>query len=124
MADVADAPDIPRDADGPVFAEPWQARAFAIVVKLCGDGHYSWDDFRDRLTAEIGTADAAGDDVTGYYEHWLAACETLLAERGIAAVEELAACKAYLAVNRPPPTEAVDNPVVVDPGRGPAPGDD
>ena len=27
-------PGLPRDETGPVFAEPWQAQAFALVVKL------------------------------------------------------------------------------------------
>jgi len=27
-------PHIPRDEHGPVFAEPWQAQAFALAVKL------------------------------------------------------------------------------------------
>ena len=50
----------PTVDDAPVFAEPWQARAFAVVVKLCQDGHAEWDDFQRRLIAEIGAADAAG----------------------------------------------------------------
>lgn len=52
-----------------MFDEPWQAHTFAIVVKLCEDGAYPWDDFRDRLIAEIGVADAAGDEMAGYYTH-------------------------------------------------------
>ena len=107
---------IPRDAGGPVFAEPWQARAFAVVVRLCQDGHYEWDDFRQRLIAEIGAADAAGDDATGYYEHWLSACEKLLAARGMTDAGDLAARKADVAANRPAPTRAVANPVAVDRG--------
>lgn len=107
---------IPRDADGPVFAEPWQARVFAVVVRLCEDGHYEWDAFRQRLIDEIGEADAAGDGKTGYYEHWLAACEALLAARGMAEAGDLAARKAHIAANRPPPTRAVANPVAVDRG--------
>jgi len=27
-------PDLPRDDDGPVFAEPWQAQAFAMTLAL------------------------------------------------------------------------------------------
>lgn len=104
----------PGDADGPVFAEPWQARAFALVVALVGDGRVDWEDFRRRLIAEIGAATAAGDDATGYYEHWLRACERLLAARGIAAADELAAVKADLAAHPPHPTAAAANPVGVD----------
>ena len=88
---------IPRDQDGPVFDEPWQARVFAVIVKLCQDGRYDWSVFQQRLIDEVGVADAARDDVTGYYEHWLAAAD-----------------KAHVAVNRPHPTTAVPNPVAVD----------
>lgn len=28
--------------DGPAFAEPWQARAFAMVVSLHDRGLYTW----------------------------------------------------------------------------------
>ena len=35
---LADLPLLPRDADGPVFAEPWQAQAFAVVVELMEAG--------------------------------------------------------------------------------------
>ena len=107
----------PTVDDAPVFAEPWQARAFAVVVKLCQDGHAEWDDFQRRLIAEIGAADAAGDDATGYYEHWLAACERLLVERGLAAPGDLARRKAAAAASRPPPTRAVANPIAIDPAR-------
>ncbi len=107
----------PPADDTPVFTEPWQARAFAVVVQLCQDGHTEWDEFQRRLIAEIGAADAAGDDATGYYEHWLAACERLLAERGLAAPGDLARRKAEAAASRPPPTKAVANPVAIDPAR-------
>ncbi len=79
----------PPAGDTPVVTEPWQARAFAVVVQLCRDGHAEWDDFQRRLIAEIGAADAAGDAATGYYDHWLAACEGLLVERGLAAAAAL-----------------------------------
>ena len=107
---------IPRDAGGPVFAEPWQARAFAVVVRLCRDGHVEWDAFRLRLMAEIAAADSAGDTTTGYYEHWLAACEALLAARGMAEAGDLAARQVDIAAHRPPPTTAVANPVAIDRG--------
>ena len=107
----------PNADDTTVFTEPWQARAFALVVKLCQDGHYDWDEFQRRLIAEIGAADAAGDAATGYYEHWLAACERLLIERGLAAPGDLAARKAVAAASRPPPTKAVANPIAIDPAR-------
>ena len=32
--DLAALPRLPRDADGPVFAEPWQAQVFALALDL------------------------------------------------------------------------------------------
>ena len=48
-----DLPGLPRDAGGPVFAEPWQARAFALAVQLHARGAFEWPAFaaawrRDR----------------------------------------------------------------------------
>ena len=34
----------PGDAQGAVFEEPWQAHAFAIVMCLYQNGHYTWPD--------------------------------------------------------------------------------
>lgn len=105
---------IPRDGDGPVFNEPWQARVFAVIVKLCQDGRYDWSVFQQRLIDEVGAADAARDDVTGYYQHWLAAAEKLLVAENMVSIDELADRKAHVAANRPYPTTAVPNPVAVD----------
>jgi len=105
---------IPRDGNGPVFDEPWQARVFAVIVKLCQDGRYDWNVFQQRLIHEVGAADAARDDVTGYYEHWLAAAEKLLVAEGMVSAGELTDRKAHVAANRAHPTTAVSNPVAVD----------
>ncbi len=35
---LADLPRLPRDEGGPVFAEPWQAQAFALAVNLSESG--------------------------------------------------------------------------------------
>ena len=34
-------PGIPRDADGPVFREPWEAQAFAMAVTLQARGLFT-----------------------------------------------------------------------------------
>src|ERR1700682_266163 len=67
-------PGIPRDADGPVFCEPWEAQAFAMALTLHARGLFSWNEWADTLADEIKRAQAAGDADTGetYYRHWLA----------------------------------------------------
>ena len=35
-------PSIPRDADGPVFREPWEAQAFAMTLALHERGLFTW----------------------------------------------------------------------------------
>jgi nitrile hydratase accessory protein len=83
---LADAvPGVPRDAEGPVFREPWEAQAFALAVALHERGVFTWPEWAAALAAEIQRAEAAGDPGTGetYYRHWLAALERLLAERRV-----------------------------------------
>ena len=79
-------PGIPRDADGPVFREPWEAQAFAMTLALYDKGLFTWSEWAQTLGAEIKRAQAAGDPDTGetYYLHWLAALERLVAEKGAA----------------------------------------
>lgn len=107
--------ELPRAGDGPVFAEPWQARIFAVVARLCEEGHYPWDDFKALLIDEIAHHGAA--DGHDYYACWLAACERLVTQRGFVAADELAARKAHLAAHPPHQTHAAPGPVAVDPAR-------
>jgi nitrile hydratase accessory protein len=76
---------IPRDADGPVFGEPWQAQAFALTVALHERGLFSWTEWAAVLADEIKRAQASGDPDTGdtYYHHWMAALERLIADKGV-----------------------------------------
>ena len=82
---LAALPPLPRDADGPVFDEPWQAQAFALAVKLSELGHFSWKTWARTLAEEIAAADARGepDDGSRYYHHWVAALERLVVERNL-----------------------------------------
>jgi nitrile hydratase accessory protein len=77
---------IPRDEDGPVFREPWEAEAFALAVSLNERGLFTWKEWAKILGEEIKKAQAAGDPDTGetYYQHWLATLERILSEKGIA----------------------------------------
>ena len=85
-------PGIPRDAEGPVFREPWEAQAFAMALALHERGLFTWPQWAATLGDEIKRAQAAGDPDTGetYYHHWLAALERLVAEKGVATRETLA----------------------------------
>ena len=82
---LSDLPPLPRDEGGPVFAEPWQAQAFALAVKLSDEGHFTWKEWSEALAAELkGAADRGEpDDGTHYYEHWLATLERLLNAKGL-----------------------------------------
>jgi nitrile hydratase accessory protein len=85
-------PGIPRDGDAPVFREPWEAQAFAIVVALNARGLFTWTEWAATLGEEIKRAQAAGDPDLGttYYRHWLAALERLVARKGVASRATLA----------------------------------
>ena len=85
-------PSIPRDAEGPVFREPWEAQAFAMTLALHERGLFSWPEWAAMLGEEIKRAQAAGDPDTGetYYRHWLNALERIVAAKGLADVTMLA----------------------------------
>jgi len=76
-------PRLPRDEGGPVFAEPWQAQAFALAVRLSRQGHFTWKEWAATLADELKAASDRGepDDGSHYYHHWLAALERLVAEK-------------------------------------------
>ena len=100
MSDSAlSSPGLPlwTTADGetaPVFAEPWQAQAFAMTLQLHQRGLFSWPEWAAALSAQIAAAQAAGDADLGdtYYHHWLAALESLVSAKGAAQADELAHC--------------------------------
>ena len=76
---------IPRDNEGPVFREPWEAHAFAMALALHARGLFTWPEWAATLADEIKRAQAAGDPDTGetYYRHWLNTLERLVAEKGV-----------------------------------------
>ena len=78
-------PSLPRDEGGPVFAEPWEAQAFALAVKLSEQGHFTWKEWAAALAEELKAAADRGepDDGSRYYHHWLAALERLATAKGL-----------------------------------------
>jgi nitrile hydratase accessory protein len=83
---LSDLRRLPRDEGVPVFAEPWQAQAFALAVKLSEQGHFTWKEWVAALANELQAAARCGepDDGSRYYEHWLAALESLVTAKGLA----------------------------------------
>jgi len=81
----------PEGDTGRKFAEPWQAQAFALAVRLSAEGRFTWNEWTNALAAQLQAAAARGepDDGSRYYEHWLAALESLVAEKRLASADEL-----------------------------------
>ncbi|MEM9247715.1 MAG: nitrile hydratase accessory protein [Pseudomonadota bacterium] len=72
-------------ADGaPVFAEPWEAQAFAMAVHLHARGAFTWDEWAAALSTEIHSGAARS-----YYAHWLTALERIAAEKNLTSATEL-----------------------------------
>jgi len=88
---LAAIPSIPRDEDGPVFAEPWQAQAFAMTLALYERGLFTWPEWTQVFSEEIKSAQQAGDPDLGdtYYDHWLNALERLVTEKGASTRSDL-----------------------------------
>ena len=91
MTNFTPLPLQPHDDDGPVFAEPWQAQAFALAVKLSEHGHFTWAEWAETLSAEIQAAVDGGDADLGdtYYEHWMRALERLSLEKHLVTSESM-----------------------------------
>lgn len=83
--------DTPRNA----FAEPWQAQAFALAVRLSEAGHFTWTEWTAALGAQLQAAADRGepDDGSRYYEYWLAALEGLVTSKGLTDTRSLATRK-------------------------------
>ncbi len=84
---MAGFPAIAEEPDEPPFHADWEAHVFALNGALIKRGVYNLDEFRDaieRMPAQEYLA-------SSYYEKWFAAITTLLAEKGLATPDELAA---------------------------------
>src|ERR1041385_7858892 len=49
-------PSLPKDKGEPIFAEPWEAQAFAMAVKLSELGCFTWKEWAAALAAELRSA--------------------------------------------------------------------
>ena len=95
LPDLADVPGLPQDADGAVFAAPWEAKAFALIVLLHKRGHFEWQAWVQTLAAEVAQ-DRSRAQETPYYLLWLAAAEQLVTARGLLDAGQLAALRSAL----------------------------
>jgi nitrile hydratase accessory protein len=85
--------------DDPVFAEPWEAQAFAMAVSLNSRGLFSWTEWAAALADEI-----AADPHRSYYESWLATLEKLVeAKQVMSESERLSRIDAWDAAARATP---------------------
>jgi nitrile hydratase accessory protein len=78
-------PGLPIDADGPVFAAPWEAQAFAMALALHEREAFTWKEWAQTLAEVIREVKERGEPDTGidYYRHWLTALERIFARKGI-----------------------------------------
>jgi nitrile hydratase accessory protein len=103
IAAVAKIAPLPCDAAGPVFAEPWQAQAFAMVIALHAKGLFTWTEWAAALSHEV-KAHGMADDGSRYYEFWLEALEHIAIAKGVSThqgIDDVAAAWARAAEATP-----------------------
>jgi nitrile hydratase accessory protein len=88
---IENLPSLPRDQDGPVFNQPWEAKAFALAVRLSEAGCFTWPEWVKIFSQEIDAAEERGDPDLGdtYYQHWVNALERICAEKGLIGSAEM-----------------------------------
>jgi nitrile hydratase accessory protein len=82
---------LPRDEEGPVFAEPWQAEAFTLIVRLHESGCFTWPEWAAALAEVLQEARDRGesDDGSRYYSYCLTALERLLTKKQVLSASDL-----------------------------------
>ena len=78
-----------------VFAEPWQARAFALMLKLRERGHFTANEWSTALSEALRAlaCSDAPDEISSYYAQWLAALESLVLAKGLTDAPSLSSRK-------------------------------
>lgn len=96
---------MPRLEDADIrFAEPWEARAFAMVVQMSQAGHFTWGEWVECFSREVAAAteqECRGAAPPGYYQQWLRAAEKLMIAKGVLTPDQLRAKKFALAAAGP-----------------------
>lgn len=96
---MAALPGLADDGSGPVFASPWQAQIFSLVVGLHESGCFSWNEWAEALSREIAEDSNSGadgvktheenDPSDSYYRLWVSALEQILADKTILDSDEV-----------------------------------
>ena len=96
---MAALPGLADDGSGPVFASPWQAQIFSLVVGLHESGCFSWNEWAEALSREIAEDFNSGPDGVkthekidpsdSYYRLWVSALEQILADKTILDSDEV-----------------------------------
>ena len=76
-------PSIPLECGEIIFAEPWEARAFALAVHLNEQGLFTWSEWAERFGAALAANSVKGEPLS-YYQVWLKNLEALMTEKKIA----------------------------------------
>lgn len=83
-ADFTQLPGIALTDGEPIFNEPWEAQAFAMVVNLHQRGAFEWSEWAECLSEQIHSGEERS-----YYQHWLTALETIADKKNLASTAAL-----------------------------------
>lgn len=86
--DLSSLPNMVLHENEPVFNEPWEAQAFAMAINLHQKGAFTWVEWANALSTQIH-----GPTPRIYYQHWLCALESLVAQKQLTSTDELNSCK-------------------------------
>lgn len=86
---LSGSPGLPKSNEGdPVFAEPWQAEAFAMTVRLHEKGVFSSSEWAEALSHELYQPGRRAD-ASDYFDCWVAALSRLVTELSITSQDHL-----------------------------------
>lgn len=84
---------MPGDPSQVGFEHPWEIRAFAMAVTAHKELRFDWSEFQTALISSIQSWESdqssSRDSSWSYYQHWVAALESVIARRGLLAETEL-----------------------------------